>query len=156
MKTINNNIEETKVGFNNAKLLKEKGFDVPCSTHWEWGNGDKKENLPAGIYIAGFIDKENLPRPYSNSELMKSYFEDSNQFGEFSRPTQQLAIDWILKNYNIWIHVAPENNEEDIVTWRLTIQRIDTEVRFVRTFGEFNKPEEAKEAAINYVLTKLI
>lgn len=133
MKTINNNIKEKWVSFDNAKLLDNKGLEL--------GSRQAYDLL------------ENLSTPHYGD----IYFNGiSNGDCSFEAPTQQLAIDWILKNYNMWIHVAPENNEEDIVTWRVTIQKIDTEVRFVRTFGQYSTPEEAKEAAITYVLTTMI
>jgi hypothetical protein len=34
-------IEPAYATFEQAKKLKEKGFNELCSVHWEWGNGDK-------------------------------------------------------------------------------------------------------------------
>jgi len=39
MKTINNNIEEQRVGFDNAKLLEEKGFK--CKVEYYFVNRDQ-------------------------------------------------------------------------------------------------------------------
>jgi len=134
MKTLNNNIEEQKVGFDNAKLLKEKGFDV--KTHY-WFHRDTKK-----------LEYNNL------------LFSMNNLTENYSAPTQQVAIDWIKINFGIQIFLdytfcvglyygtkimSPNGNVDEI--WTKSVDKV---------IDGSNTPEEAKEAAINYVLTKLI
>ncbi len=130
MKTLNNNIKEQKVGFDNAKLLKEKGFDCLCSFAFN------------GAYEPHHLNIIELFFKQSNSELIEKIF---------TAPTQQLALDWIRINFNIHITITSISQE----SWQFHITRIGD--RLGENYGEdFYTPEEAKEAAINYVLTKLI
>ena len=132
MKTINNNIEEQTVGFDNAKLLKEKGFDV----------------VTKGLFFDGELN--------STVEAKNSDFESSRYF---SAPTQQVAIDWIWINFGIHIEIQHDGTFSHFTykLCKLNKNNIKTEPHYLHPFGEgFHTPEEAKEATINYVLTKLI
>jgi hypothetical protein len=74
-KEVNNNIEEHRVGFPNAKLLKEKGFGVKC-TH----------------------------RYFHNSDLITTE-ESTSKFPIINAPTQQVAIDWIRINFELEVNI---------------------------------------------------
>lgn len=131
MKTINNNIKEQHVGFTNGKLLKEAGFDVYCQS---WCTED-------GSYYYNQDKEQTLG--WNNKHLPKS---------EFSRPTQQLAIDWIRINFGIHINIWYAS--ELSIGYHL-INIPDGKV-IDRNEKLYNTPEEAKEAAIEYCLTNLI
>ena len=82
---------------------------------------------------------------------------DEEKFNDLiTSPEQHQVVDWLLEKHGIWVHSTPENNEEDIVKWCYTIQSIDTEVRFIRRFGEFNSPQEAYSAAFDYLISQNI
>ena len=131
---INNNIEETRVSLEVAKLLKEFGFDVFCPKQ----------------YVAQCIWQGDK-RHYKNSEIhSNSYFA----------PTQQLAIDWIRVNFNVVIYAAMDlcggGSEDRRYFWGIqksNNSRIDND--FESRHGYY-RIEEAKEAAIIYCLTNLI
>jgi glutathione peroxidase-family protein len=98
-----------------------------------------------------------------NKKGYKHYYEGTvEELDSMDKDNQHLhseimqVIMWLYEKHGIWIHSAPENNEEDIVKWAFTIQTIDTEVRFVRRFSDFNSPTEAYESAIEYTLKNLI
>jgi len=76
---MNNNIEETYVSFEVAKLLKEKGFDVHCESYYE---EDRSLHQFVGNY---------------NSEDQKK------EMPHYSRPTQSICIKWIRENFGIHI-----------------------------------------------------
>jgi len=146
MKTINNNIEEKTVGFPNAKLLKEKGFYI-----------DKSNTLK-------FYHTETELRIWNTIMRVQTYatslpFEYS-KYDIYQAPTTSLAIDWIRINFGIQIFldytfydgfhygckvVLPDGNVEEI--W---VEGVDNDIDGSDT------PEEAKEAAINHVLTVLL
>jgi len=128
------NIQPTYCSYEQSKLLKEKGFDENCRMLINGAYEPHHLNLTETI----------LQR---NSEILESCY---------SIPEQWQVTEWLRVNHGIWIHSAPENNEEDIVKWAFTIQRIDSEVRFVRRVGEFNSPQEAYSAAFDYILKELI
>jgi len=146
--TINNNIEEARVGFPNAKLLKEKGFDcvnppifyVPKTIHTGSHMYDKNGNTCLEPMPTISIDK-----------------------GYYYSPTQQVALDWILENFDLLISVIPDNDSQHklllrkytVVIWRFS-NGLNVQPNILRLDGTnisyFNKPEEAKEAAIGWVL----
>jgi hypothetical protein len=128
---MNNNIQEKLVSFETAKLLKEKGFSVKC----EWAYQHNK-----------------LVHDSKNREL-KNWNEVKHV--ECSAPTQQLAIDWIRINYGIHIFVDFGLGWEGF-TIPCGYQGNATIKDLHWNCSNFNTPEEAKEAAIIYVLEKLI
>ena len=138
MKTINNDIKETRVGFPNAKLLKEKGFCV------------LPENTKKTDYVLGYVyDKDD-----EDDDILKVtdfQWEDNVQSHKFLRPTQQVAIDWILENFEIHITITSISQE----SWQFHITKIGG-VLGAYYEEDFNSPEEAKETAINYVLINLL
>lgn len=149
--TINNNIQDSFCSFEVSKLLREKGFNVPCSTHWEWGNGDLKNGISPGIFIGGFLNEESCPRNYCNSELMSSYTEGDNLFGEFSRPTHAVATEWIKQNFNILIQsMLYRRNPNDYICG-IYFNKLDSH------FTEpCNSPQEAIEFGLLYTLKNIV
>jgi len=155
MKTLNNNIEEKRVGFPNAKLLKEKGFEVHTCTYFE-----------AFIQTSGGNLAYKFERENDNKENYNNFdykFEESSIV--FARPTQQVAIDWILINFGINIHVEsdsygecfyPKISSASKKTWdNLELRSLIIASLHNTNLFEFKNPEDAKEAAINHVLTNL-
>ena len=129
-------IQPTYTTFEQSKLLKEKGFDLKCLCYYIEVNNNHS-NHPTRTHDSQFINW--------NAHVSR-----------VSCPEQWMVTEWLRVNHGIWIHSAPENNEEDIVKWAFTIQRIDSEVRFVRRVGEFNSPQEAYSAAFDYTLNNLV
>lgn len=76
-------ITEDFVSFETAKLLKEKGFDVPCLTCW---------------YIGSEAHEKFNDSPFNYNEI-KSEFE------WLSRPTLQMAMKWLREVHKIHIQI---------------------------------------------------
>jgi hypothetical protein len=138
---MNNEIKPHYVDFNTAKWLKEKEFDVNVKSYYT----TSEEFTPKDYYYFG--NEINYNSPVNDVNTIN---------GTISRPEQWQVVEWLLVNHGIWIHSAPENNEEDVVKWAFTIQRIDSEVRFVRRVGEFNSPQEAYSAAFDDISNNLL
>jgi hypothetical protein len=161
MEKLKNNIEESCCSYELSKLLRVHGFNCLCDTHWEWGNGDKKQNISPGIFIAGFVNSVGEKIPYSNSQLMDTYIdEDGDVFGEFSRPTLGLAMEWVEKNFGYHIETTPRSWESDVIKWSVWINNIKKH-NFLLSCGDENRQddpydtkEEAIEVAITYILKK--
>ena len=123
----------TPVSFELAKLLKEKGFN---------------EKVYDCFYTTSdFIKTEKL------------YPKQIAPMHHYPAPTIAEVVMWLYEKpeHGIWIHSAPENDEQDIIKWAYIIQKTDiAEVRFIRRFSNFNSPTEAYEAAIEYTLNNLI
>lgn len=78
-------IEESYVSFDTAKMLKEAGFDVPCTSQYTEG---------MGIWNVGY--------PYNFNQ---------DEFG-YSRPTQALAARWLREVYNVAIYSLYDDDME--------------------------------------------
>ena len=78
-------IEESYVSFDTAKLLKEAGFDVPCTSQYTEGKC---------IWNVGY--------PYNFNQ---------DEFG-YSRPTQSLAARWLREVYNVAIYSLYDDDME--------------------------------------------
>jgi len=133
MKIINNNIEEQKVNFTNAKLLKEKEFGVNCSMVYDFD---------------GKIDEGGF-REGGGGWRARTFNYNKTLNYACSAPTQQVAIDWILENF--YIHIKLDRDED---MWKCELYTINSGNRHIPTgYKNYNTPEEAKESAINHVLT---
>jgi len=129
MKKINNNIKEKRVSFENAKLLKRAGFDIETIESYCSSNSDR---IPVSIF----------PRVQQYKPNVKE---------EWYAPTQQLAIGWILINFQIHITITSISQE----SWQYHITKIGDSLG--KTYEQdFYTPEEAKEAAITFVLTNML
>jgi len=141
MGKIINNIEEVRVGFPNAKLLQEKGFDCICSFAFN------------GAYEPHHLNIIELGFKQSNSELLKNVF---------TAPTQQVAIDWFRINFGIHVDCQVEGINLDIyrfICFKTSDERVKETIKHIEDDshnGRYDTPEEAKEVAINYVLINLI
>jgi len=160
MKTINNNIEEKEVGFPNAKLLKEKGFKQWCLCNYF-----KERPRSYGLAEHKFKSNETLLNIHGwDNMLHDGTYEQSDIFT--IAPTQQVAIDWILINFGIHIHVEtdsygecfyPKISSASKKTWdNLELRSLIIASLYNISVVKYNTPEEAKEATINYTLTKLL
>jgi hypothetical protein len=127
---MNNNIEESRVTFDVAKLLKEKEFDI-----------ETIESYCSSVNDSMIV--KLFPRVQQYKPNVKE---------EWYAPTQQLAIDWIRINFGIYIILDWDGDEYFCATRKVVDSKMVIDVFGLR----FNKPEEAKEAAINHVLTNLI
>ena len=78
-------IEEQFVSFDTARMLKEAGFDVPCTSQYTEGKC---------IWNVGYPDNFN-----------------QDEFG-YSRPTQDLAARWLREVYNVAIYSLYDDDME--------------------------------------------
>ena len=117
-------MKEAYVKFETAKLLKEKGFDWKCNISY----GSQDTLIDYTMY--GFIDEDNL----------------------INAPTQQMACRWLMEEKHIFIGKSFLKNEETFnLEFHSTVFNMDTG-ELITTIGAFC-PEDAVEAAIQYVLT---
>jgi hypothetical protein len=132
-------ITEDYVSFEIAKLLKEKGFEVPYdSFRGVYINGEFKRLNPGDAFLCNDGD-----------EIIKVC-------------SLQMAMKWLRENYNIHITAVPNGIGEDVFYmgiyrkydygWTYISDCLDEEYKE----AEFHTPEEACEAAIKYCLENLI
>lgn len=122
-------IKEDFVSFEIAKLLKEKGFNVPVWTRYE----DNDEVI--------FGDKYN----WNNSPI-----------GQISAPTYQMAMKWLREVHNIYIGIFPTHNIfSDSIDYEWQTYNASYDVTG-DSDAFFNIYEDAVEDVIKYCLENLI
>lgn len=139
---LNNNIQEPMCSFEVSKLLKEKGFDIPCYKAFLYK-----------IYEPSSITEENITKIKDATNYSDSHYE------KYYRPTHGLAIEWIKVNFGIWIEIfwdVVNSKEKHVLNWKYSISKIgNMEFNSIEAY-DFKSSEEAIEAALLYVLTNLI
>ena len=123
-------IKEDYCSFEISKLLKEKGFDVPCRAYWD--------NQPSLNIRALFWTVE----PYHYNR-------------EVNAPTHQMAMKWLREEYDIIICIDYNEDEEceerwGFSTYQNNVRKVDFDLVTYVTY------EDAVEAALKYCLTELI
>lgn len=130
MKTINNNIEECLCNFENSELLKEAGFELNSTSYYQlYDEGQLRYEL---IEDESYVDED-----YNN---------------RIAVCTIQLAIDWIRVNWNV--HIDCRYLDDVGLFGFVVTTMIDNTIVFEKYY--FKTPDEAKQAAIKFVLKKLI
>lgn len=125
-------IQEAYVTFEAAKILKEKGFNVPV-----WTRYDDEE------------DKEVI--------FGDRYDWNNSPMGQISAPTQQMAMAWLREEHGIFIAI---NNDDLDFNWQcydLMDRDYALDPRILSgSYAGHKTYEEAVEAALMYTLEKLI
>jgi hypothetical protein len=120
-------IKPTYVTFEQAKWLKEKGFN---------------EQLPS-IFLDGEL--EILRSPISNNEFTTSR--------SYSASEQWQVVEWLRVNHGIWVSCYPTSNP---LKCQFRIYKnnngVMSQVYDDYMGKEFNSPQEAYSAAFDYVL----
>ena len=124
-------IEEQFVSFDTARMLKEAGFDVPCTSQYTEGKC---------IWNVGYPDNFN-----------------QDEFG-YSRPTQALVARWLREVHRISVDAAFMAPSTNIDVWQYLIGKMDDMIwpgdfeTSERTYATY---EEAMEAGLQEAI-KLI
>ena len=136
-------ITEDYVSFEIAKLLKEKGFDAECHSHY---------------YPCHYPDGSIQYHKYEKTESTKNkswydiYSLKNLPKDHYLAPTLQMAMKWMREVHNIQIVVSPYNTLDK--TWSYhTFRNFEA---LTQHFYAFETYEEAAEAAIKYCLENLI
>jgi hypothetical protein len=125
-------IEPAYATFEQAKKLKEKGFNVPCVNYYT-----------PEFTVHGFNT------PLINSELGDFY----------SAPEQWQIVEWLFKTHSIWVEVnhCGTMNQFGYKICTLNKFNVKTEPHVVNDFGKgYNSPQKAYSAAFDYILNNLI
>lgn len=125
-------IKEEFVSFETAKLLKEAGFDVPCTSQYTEGKC---------IWNVGY------PYNFNQDEL------------GYSRPTQALAARWLREEYDTFVkmeRVGSFDGKEFRLYWSFSIISVSTACLKSISGGRYDGYEEALEVGIVQVLERII
>jgi len=124
-------IKPTYVTFEQAKWLKEKGFDIECKMCVEEGD---ERSLP---FNCGNTIHKNSLHPY------------------YSAPEQWQVVEWLRVNHGIHIEILLEENKP----WNKFYYRIMKIGQYFSLShdGIYSEtPQEAYSAAFDYILNDLI
>jgi hypothetical protein len=136
-------IREDYVGFETAKLLKEKGFDWECRAFWkEWD----------GKITLCHCGSSHVFEHCHNS-MLEGYNDDSEL--NVTAPTLQMAIKWLKEEHNLGVipHWSQVSGEFGCRIYDLT-KKGSQEYHSIR--GSFEGFEEPAELGIKYCLENLI
>ena len=139
-------IQEDYVSFETAKLLKEKGFDVPCNTFFVVGENKKDRTKERFSYSSVIADRNSY-----NSELPEHEY--------VSAPTLQTAMKWLREVHNLSVEVY--RTACGYVSCIVAIPS-GTDIKFLEEegddlpSGQYTTWDKACEAGIKYSLENLI
>ena len=142
-------MEDEIVSFETAMLLKEKGFNEPCSYYYE------DDELYKLCYYQG--DGTGFAR--NNSPINNRLSCEEMQF---TAPTQSLAQKWLRETRNITFNANPHSNDGKII-YVVTIKVISSNkyIDFNVMMDTSNKAtmfdtyEDAIEAGLKYCLESI-
>ena len=134
-------ITEDYVSFETAKLLKEKGFDEPCSNRYYETHSGFDLGLDPG---------------YTNSHWEDLY--KNMGVRNYSAPTIQMTMKWLREIHHCVICITPLTFYcgENVNSWGYNIWAGDNLEVDEENTPKFTTYEEACEAAIKYCLESLI
>jgi hypothetical protein len=116
-------IKPTYITFEQAKWLKEKGFDESCRM------------LINGAYEPFHLNLIETQYFQNNSVLLKDCY---------SAPEQWQVVEWLRVNHGIWIWVENYPNEDNFTPQI-------PKANLSKILGYYKSPQEAYSAAFDYI-----
>jgi hypothetical protein len=114
-----------------AKKLKIKGFNEKC----EWLYNEQGEPSGTKMGMGGYPNNYN---------------------GFYARPEHWMVVEWLLERYGIWISVN-FNNRIKTFNYFIDIPTKDKEdYDEIMSKENYNSPQQAYEAAFDYILNNII
>ena len=160
-------IKPAYVTFEQAKRLKEKGFDGPCTAFY-----DEEDNSNQIYYycnanrnVTGDIScwHDDL-LAVTNTELDElgafcyKDEEETESYERLTAPEQHQIVEWLRINHGIWVRVEPD---WDGMWWAQIKSNSIPHARIgkwqvITACAPYNSPQEAYSAAFDYVLNNLL
>ena len=140
---MNNTITEDYVSFETARLLKEKGFDVPVYTYYT-----KAITKTSGEQMYAYVWHSNAAKNFNNT----------HKDGFFSCPTIQMVMKYLREVYHLLIVIDYEC-EDCYVSDMYSMSEFDEcgeHKHYPPTFVNCKTYEQACEAAIKYYLENVL
>jgi hypothetical protein len=144
------NIQPTYATFEQAKMLKEKGFDGECARFYtksncklygidEHGRYYPIKNKSKELWIVGNVAVLNI------KNLILA-------------PEQWQVVEWLRVNHGIWVSVQYKGFivNRELIEFHYEIKYCKELPNLIRNENSFNSPQEAYSAAFDYILKELI
>jgi hypothetical protein len=135
-------IQPVYVTFEQAKWLKEKGFDEECSHSY-------KEVEPVILYQHQGKKYNNSFKKEWQNTVRKNSHMDNAIINRYSAPEQHVVVEWLRIKYGIWVAVRGK----EVMGYEYFIEG-KGETLFSSNI--YDTPQEAYSAAFDYVLNNLI
>ena len=132
---MNNKIKPNYITFEQAKLLKEKGFEVKVRPMYYF-----EKSIKSGSYMYnpnGVLELCSMPLVG-----LKNGWVDAITISDM--------VEWLRLNHGIWIYVKLGYGHEYV------IQSTSAPFTFIASEGMFKSPEEAYSAAFDYILKEVL
>jgi len=161
------NIQPTYVTFEQAKLLKEKGFDLEVECFYS-KNGQFNWLKPHREY-EHLHNYSNIIQDYFNGKYnwnslnvdegmvcLKTAFSECDEWCncECSAPEQWQVVEWLRVEKDIWVQV--EMNYWSAYGFKVITFKKAFSNPYIDEMNETTTLQEAYSAAFDYILTKLI
>jgi hypothetical protein len=145
------NLERDYVSFEIAKLLKEKGFDVPCNSYYELALTTNEDSVTGFSGPFGWKEGElNLQYGHIINNDKASDLSNEAWF-ICAAPELYVVQKWLLVTHKLWITITSCSQE----SWQCHITGVGEPLGKLY-FEDFNSPQEALEAAIQHCLNNVI
>ena len=142
-----NKIEPAYVTFEQAKWLKDKGFDTNVKSYYT----TSEEFTPKDYYYFG--NEINYNSPINDVNTIN---------GTISRPEQWQVVEFLRINHGIWVYtysVAPyiaDDEDYPKIVWVSKVQKFKEFDIFIDTDNDLavnhhHSPQEAYRAAFDYI-----
>lgn len=139
-------ITEDYISFETTKLLKEKGFDIPCNAYFvEVEKETTKNKIKRRFCHSSVVANRNAYK----SEMANHYY--------FSCPTLQMAMKWLFEKKNCIVLPVPRMFNSDGVCdeWGYNLW-VDDNLEVDGSEDAYDTREEAENAGIEYCLKNII
>jgi hypothetical protein len=146
-------IKPTYVTFEQAKLLKEKGFDTASTGNWWILARDYSDNYSKNLPV----DESKIFFCKSTYELeLRTEIDEENQhqvYHVLSVPEQWQVVEWLRVKHGIFItinRIHCEISDSFPSGWQYYFG-----INFKIPMERYNSPQEAYSAAFDYILKEL-
>ena len=122
-------MKSTNTTFEQAKALKEKGFDVPVNQFY---------------YSEEFKTKD--------IKLNVDLLNHNEHISKYSAPEQHIVVEWLWLNHGIWIDVTLSSNSKFLNLIRdIKNPSLHLGIGRVNNSSFFDTPQAAYSAAFDYI-----
>jgi len=134
------NIKSTYVSFEQARLLKEKGFNVSLYNFYYQENEKSNPFLSNGMEYESDRDCK-----WDWNSSIIPYPNDAKGIYH-SAPEQWQVVEWLRLNHGIWVYVTQGYK------WKWNIETVENNPRKFYNDGLEDSPQEAYSAAFDHIL----
>lgn len=164
-------IKPAYVTFEQAKLLKELGFDEPCFAYWQSESSPEPTVLSfSGTKYVSQIPKHRntfltikgesrlvIPNELDYQEDMAIHPENYERLPwglKVIAPEQWQVIEWLRLNRGVWIYPQIKGNSFQQCYIAMIVSNLNP--NNTNQLGEYTTPQAAYLAAFDYILPKLL